>query len=90
LPVYAIGSLENIHHFAWLNQERKAPKIGDDAYCIVPSNNPFDVEKNYNSYFTTIEKPDTINQIRSNTMVRYFCIWRLKNCRKTPEDILKK
>jgi len=90
LPIYAIGSLENIHHFAWLNQERKAVKLGDDAYCIVPSNNPLDVEKNYNSYFTTIEKPDTLNQIRSNTMVRYFCVWRLKNCKKEPEDVLQK
>ena len=41
LPIYAIGSLENIHHFAWLNQERKALKLGDDAYCIVPSKQSF-------------------------------------------------
>jgi len=89
LPVYAIGSLDNIHHFAWLNQERIAPKIGDDAYCIVPSNNPFDVKKSYSNYFAVIEKPDTINQIRSGSMVRYFCIWRLKNCNNIPPDVIQ-
>lgn len=89
LPIYAIGTLDNIHHFAWLNQDRKPLQLGDDAYCIVPSNTPMDVEKKYSSYFATIEKPDTINQIRSNTIVRYFYIWRLKKCNKIPEDVLQ-
>ena len=85
LQVFAIGDLENIHHFAWLNQIRKPLQLGDDAYCIVPSNVPTNIEDNYSKYFTTIEKPDTINQIRSNAIVRYFSIWRLKNCKVVPD-----
>ena len=84
LQILAIGDLENIHHFAWLNKTRKPLQIGDDAYCIVPSNVPTNVEENFSKYFTAIEKPDTINQIRSNSIVRYFYIWRLKNCKDLP------
>jgi 4-amino-4-deoxy-L-arabinose transferase-like glycosyltransferase len=89
LRILAIGNLDNIHHFAWLNQQRNPLQIGDDAYCIVPSNVPINVEENYGKYFTTIEKPDTINQIRSNAIVRYFYIWRLKNCKQVPAEMLK-
>jgi hypothetical protein len=89
LQIFAIGDLENIHHFAWLNQQRKPLQIGEDAYCIVPSNVPMKVEENFSKYFTTIEKPDTINQIRSKAVVRYFYIWRLKNCKQVPDEMLK-
>ena len=84
LPIIAIGDLENIHHFAWLNTTRRPLQIGNDAYCIVPSNVPTNVEENFSKYFTAIEKPDTINQIRSNEIVRFFYIWRLKNCKELP------
>lgn len=90
LPIYAIGDLENVHHFAWLNQQRKKPQLSDDAYCIVPSNLPFDVKKEYSNYFTTIESLDTINQIRGHKIVRYFYVWRLKNCKLLSPDILQK
>jgi hypothetical protein len=89
LQIFAIGDLVNIHHFAWLNQQRKPLQIGEDAYCIVPSNVPMKVEENFSKYFTTIEKPDTINQIRSKAVVRYFYIWRLKNCKQVPDEMLK-
>ena len=89
LPIIAIGELENVHHFAWLNNTRTALKIGDDAYCIVPSNLPTNVIEHYRPYFEKIISPDTIPQLRNGIVVRYFYIWRLKNCRKIPENILE-
>ena len=85
-----VGNLENLHHFAWLNEERKPLKLNDDAYCIVPSNVPMNVEEAYSKYFTSIEKPDTINQIRGGKAVRYFYVYRMKNCKEIPKVILEK
>lgn len=79
LPIIGLGSLENLHQFAWLNKIRKPLQKGNDAYCIVPSNNPMKVPEAYQKYFALIQQPDTINQIRGGTIVRYFYVWRLKS-----------
>jgi hypothetical protein len=63
-------------------------KIGDDAYCIVPSNLPMDIAAVYGTYFTSIEKPVQINQIRNQGIVRYFWVFRLKDCKLLPTDPL--
>jgi 4-amino-4-deoxy-L-arabinose transferase-like glycosyltransferase len=77
--VIAIGDTSDIHQYAWINKERKILQAGDDAYCIVPSNNYFDVRAVYAAYFATILNPLVIEQKRSGTTCRYFYIWRLKN-----------
>lgn len=77
--VIAIGDTSDIHQYAWINKERKILQAGDDAYCIVPSNNYFDVRVVYAAYFATILNPVVIEQKRSGVTCRYFYIWRLKN-----------
>ena len=88
LPVIAVGHLEDVHKFAWLNKERQPLHLGDDAYSIVPSNLPLNVSETYGQYFTTINKPDTIKQMRSGGVVRYFYVYRLKKCKLIPKQIL--
>jgi hypothetical protein len=85
----AIGPLQDIHKFAWLNRDRKKMKIGDDAYAIVPSNLPLDVIKQYAAYFTNIQSPVQINQIRNGGVVRYFYVYRLKGCKKIPTELIQ-
>ena len=83
-PVIGVGKLTDIHKFAWLNKEMPPIKLGDDAYCIVPSNLPVKVEEVYGAYYTSIENPVIINQTRRGKMVRYFKIYRLHNCKQVP------
>lgn len=89
LRILGIGGLQDVHKFAWLNKERQPLAIGDAAYCIVPSNLPFNVNEAYGQYFTTIESPVVINQMRSGKAVRYFYVYRLKGCKQVPVAILK-
>lgn len=88
MNLIGVGALTDLHKFAWLNHQRPVLKIGDDAYCIVPSNLPFDVMAAYGHYFTSIEKPVVINQIRNKGIVRYFWVYRLKQCKILPADPL--
>jgi hypothetical protein len=83
-----IGVLDDLHKFAWLNKERKALALGDDAYCIVPSNLPMDVATVYGQYFTAIESPVILTQKRGEAIIRYFYVYRLKGCRKVPVAVL--
>jgi hypothetical protein len=85
LPLIAIGALDDIHKFAWLNKVRPFLKLGDDAYCIVPSNLPLNVKSVYGPYFTTIKMPAVINQVRGGGVVRYFYVYRMIGCKKVPE-----
>ena len=75
----AIGDINEIHQYAWINRERGALQAGDDAYCIIPSNNYVDVREHYGRDFMTIETPLLIEQKRNGKICRYFYIWRLKN-----------
>jgi hypothetical protein len=89
LRILGIGNLGDVHKFAWLDKDRQPLAIGDAAYCIVPSNLPFNVAEAYAQYFTTIEPPVTINQMRSGKVVRYFYVYRLKGCKAVPKKILQ-
>ncbi len=80
--IIATGNLQDVHQFAWLNNTRSLQK-GSDAYCIVPSNYPFNVQEKYGKSFESISAPTIINQVRSGKVVRYFYIYVLKNCLDT-------
>jgi hypothetical protein len=87
--VIAIGALEDVHKFAWLNKEQASLKIGEDAYCIVPSNLPANPSILYGAYFTSIQAPDTIPIISKGVLLRNFYVYRLKGCKLLPPSILK-
>jgi hypothetical protein len=86
--VIGIGNLEDLHKFAWLNKMVSPLQLNEDAYCIVPSNVPAHPQELYSSYFEDIEKPVIINQVRSGKIVRYFYVYRMKNCKKIPQPVL--
>jgi hypothetical protein len=87
--VIAIGALEDVHKFAWLNESQEGLTIGEDAYCIVPSNLPANPIALYGAYFTSIEKPDTIPYITKGVLLRNFYVYRLKGAKLIPASILK-
>ena len=89
MPLIGMGPLQDIHKFAWLNKQRPALTLGADAYCIVPSNVPFNVTEAYGQYFKTIDRPVVIDQKRSGVVVRHFAVYRMHDCIKLPMPALK-
>ena len=79
IDLIAMGDTNEIHQYAWINNERKKIKPGDDAYCIVPSNNYIDAAALYSGFFKTVIPPQIIEQKRSGKTCRYFYIWRMKD-----------
>lgn len=88
LRVVGIGNLVDLHKFAWLNRDRPPLHLGDDAYAAVPSNLPLNVQLEYGKYFTAIDTPVVMDQRRNGGVVRYFYIYRMKDCKRTPAAIL--
>ena len=78
-PFMAVGSLYDIHEYAWLNARRRQLKPGDDAYFISISNYYNRPDSLLFDHFSFVEKTDTIVQKRAGVPVRNFYITRLKN-----------
>jgi len=88
IRVIAVGKLEDVHKFAWLNQTTQGLKLGEDAYYIVPSNLPVDPHVLYSDYFEQISQPDIVPLITKGVLLRNFYVYRLKKCKKIPPAIL--
>jgi 4-amino-4-deoxy-L-arabinose transferase-like glycosyltransferase len=88
--VIAIGAIEDVHKFAWLNQDQPGLQLGQDAYFIQPSNLPFDPTSLILPYFEKMGKKDSIEMQQRGVVLRKFYVYRFKNCQKIPANILPK
>jgi len=71
------GPVNDIHHFAWLNQRRPWLKKGSDAYFIYPSNYYGPPKASLKTDFVLVEDSLRIPQFRSGNPVRYFVVYRM-------------
>jgi hypothetical protein len=76
-----LGSLEDLHQFAWLNKLYGQVAAGSDAWYITPSNNFTDPSKQYAGRFEHFEKAGTITQRRNGRVARYWFVYRLRRAR---------
>ena len=88
--VIAIGALEDVHKFAWLNEMQNGLEKGQDAYFIQPSNLPYNPANLVLPYFEKMGKTDTIRIQKRGVLLREFYVYRFKNCTSIPAPILPK
>ena len=90
IRLIGVGVLQDLHKFVWLNQERDTIREGEDAYYILPSNLPVEVQRTIEPYFVSIDAPIVINQQRGGKVVRYFYVYRLRNAKRNVAAVLPK
>jgi hypothetical protein len=88
--VIAIGAIEDVHKFAWLNLDQPSLQLGQDAYFIQPSNLPFNPTNLILPYFEKMGQTDRIQIQERGVVLRTFYVYRFKNCQKIPMSILPK
>lgn len=84
----AIGDLNDIHKYAWINRERPQIRIDGDAYFITNSRN-FKSPDYLFEYFKYIETPEIIRIYKQDKHVENFFVYRLRNCFNQPPDVLE-
>ena len=88
--VYALGSLERIHKYQWINRIRGDLKKNDDAYYIALSDDYENPVSLFGNLFELILPPDTIPIIRGRDTIRKAYIYKLINLKQdlrfTPYD----
>ncbi|MBN2236663.1 MAG: glycosyltransferase family 39 protein [Bacteroidales bacterium] len=86
--VKAIGGLERIHKYAWMNKQRGSFALGMDAYYLTFSNDFEDPMIKMIPYFETVQAPDTIAIERGGEVVKEAYLYRLKNMIRIPQNEL--
>jgi len=81
-PVYALGSLERIHKYHWINQFHGSLWKGSDAWFIALSDDYEDPVALYGELFTTIVPTDTLFITRGRDTVRRAFVFRMLDLKK--------
>ncbi len=84
----AIGNMERIHKYAWINASRGGFYLGMDAWFITDDydfNDPGKIAV----YFEKISPPDTLQIIRNNEVCKNVYVYQLKNMQKLPDPLIR-
>lgn len=79
LDFIAIGNINDIHTYHWLNTYRKKINLGDDAYYITFSNYYSDPHTIYKNSFKKINKPTIVKQFRNGKHVRNMFVYLMED-----------
>lgn len=79
LNVMAIGGLDAIHKYYWINKIHGGFKIGMDGYYLALSRDYKKPEDVFGKYFESIEAGDTITVKRNNKPAYFAYVFRLRN-----------
>jgi len=88
LASFGIGQLVNIHKYAWINNVQGGFTIGMDAYYITDSREYHRPDSIFYTYFEDVVPADTIQIYRNGKVAKRAFIFRMKNLKTIPEDVL--
>jgi len=77
MQMIGLGIPYDLHEYLWYNVYRKNAGTLDKAYCIVPSNENYDVHQTYAAYYNHIDSACAIPSYRNGKLARVFYVYRL-------------
>jgi hypothetical protein len=84
LKLLAIGGLEQIHKYYWINKDRGGFSLGMEAYYITTSRDFTDPNKIYKSYFESIEPAGIFPISRCGNHVMNVFVYRMQGMKRIP------
>jgi Dolichyl-phosphate-mannose-protein mannosyltransferase len=86
IKMIGLGSIYELHNYAWKNKIALANTKMDTAYCIVHSDEYYDVKKTYSKYYSSIDSITTINILRRKKPAHNFYVYQLTGYKKEMID----
>lgn len=77
LEMFGLGTMNLLHEYMWMNKKRIEGTSLASAYCIIPSDELYDVQKTYGAYYSKIQLVKRIETFRSHQPAHYFYVYRL-------------
>lgn len=83
IPVIGLGRIEQLHQYAWLNEDRFDEANMNAAYCIISSIETDDQVFPYDRYYNHMEIVKTIEVFRNGRPAKRFYVFRLSGWKGT-------
>lgn len=81
LTMIGLGTTNNLHHYLWTNKWRGGKVNLDSAYCILPSDEYYDIAEAYAPYYTRMDSVKVIKTFRKGKPAHFFTVYRLTGWR---------
>jgi hypothetical protein len=78
IEMIGLGSIMNLHHYIWTNNKRRGGINLNNAYCVVASDENYDVKAQYSGYYSQIDTAGIIKTYRKNKPAHNFYIYHLR------------
>lgn len=77
INMIGLGTLNDLHNYKWKNRKVLETTKMDTVFCIIPSDELYDVRKAYAEYYTTIDSVTTIVTFRNKKPAHKFYVYQL-------------
>ncbi len=77
IQMIGLGEINQLHEYMWMNNLRKNKVDFSAAYCIINSDDYYDVHEQYNNYYNQIDTIQIIQIPRNNKPSHNFYVFRL-------------
>ncbi len=77
ITMIGLGEPFDLHEYLWYNAYHKTNAPMDKAWCVVPSNEQYNVQETYAAYYTHIDFVGAIPSWRGSKLARVFYIYIL-------------
>ncbi len=86
---FGLGKLVDIHKYAWTNITQGGFKLGMDAYYLTDSREYHKPDNIFHIHFNEVFLADTIQITRGGKTVKRVFVYRMKNLKSIPSDVLE-
>jgi len=77
IQMIGLGVMNDLHQYVWLNKKRSAKINFTTAYCIVPSDENYKVNKQYINFYSKVDSVAVIEIFRNHASTHNFYVYRL-------------
>lgn len=77
IKMIGLGNIMDLHEYMWMNNLRKDSINMQQAFCIVPSDEFYNVKSTYKNYYNRVDSITTIQLLRGGKPAHNFYVYRL-------------
>ncbi len=77
IKMIGLGNMMDLHEYIWMNDRRKDSVNMQQAFCIIPSDEFYNIKKIYKDYYRYVDSVTTIKTFRANKPAHNFYVYHL-------------
>jgi 4-amino-4-deoxy-L-arabinose transferase-like glycosyltransferase len=77
IKMIGLGNEMDLHEYIWMNNLRKDSVNMQQAFCIIPSDEFYNIKKAYHNYYKYVDSVTSIQTFRANKPAHNFYVYHL-------------